>query len=135
MIRCSLQDYSKSVFIPLNVAIVRLHVEHGKPGCLPNLAADINHLGRIHRLATRLVTGIRHLPYEERLQRLSLHSLQGRRLRPDRITAFKMLMGLLDSNLFFSLPLDAALEGTPTRCPQGKSHRQRSAFLMRAVKY
>ncbi len=31
---------------------------------------DINHLEQIQRLATRLVTVTRHLPYEERLQRL-----------------------------------------------------------------
>ncbi len=30
--------------------------------CSPNLVADINHLERIQSLATRLVTGIRHLP-------------------------------------------------------------------------
>ncbi len=44
--------------------------------CPPNLVAGINHLERIQRLATMLVTGIRHLPYEERLQRPGLHSLQ-----------------------------------------------------------
>ncbi len=41
---------------------------YGMPACSPNLVADINHLERIQRLATRLVTGMRHLPYEERLQ-------------------------------------------------------------------
>ncbi len=55
-----------------------------------------------------LVTVIRHLSYEERLQR--------RRLRVDLTTAFKMFMGLLDvdPNLFFLPRLFAALEGTPT---------------------
>ncbi len=82
------------------------------PACSPNLVADINHLERIQRLATRLVTGTRHLPYEERLQRLGLHSLQRQRLRADVITAFKIFTGLLDidPNLFFLPPL----EGTPT---------------------
>ncbi len=54
----------------------------------PNFIERINHLERIQRLATRLVTGIRHLPYEERLQR--------RWLRDDLITAFKIFMGLSD---------------------------------------
>ncbi len=50
-----------------------------------------------------------HLPYEERLQR--------RRLRTELIIALKMFAGLLDVdfNMFFSLPLDAALEGTSSR--------------------
>ncbi len=49
--------------------------DHVSPACSSNIVADINHLGRIQRLATRLEAGMRHLPYEERLQRLGLHSL------------------------------------------------------------
>ncbi len=113
--RCSYHDFSKSAFIPLNVALVRLHVKYGIPACLPNLVADINRLGRIQRSATRLVTGIRHLPYEEKLKRLSLHSLQKRRLRSNLITAFKIFMGLLDmnSNLFFLPPTRRGLRRYP----------------------
>ncbi len=76
MIRLPFQDLSKSAFILLNGALVRPHPEYGTPAYLPNLVADTNHLERIQKLATRLVTGVRHLPYEERLQRLGLHSLQ-----------------------------------------------------------
>ncbi len=67
MIRRSIQDHSKSAFIPLYGALVRPHLEYGMSACSPHLVADINHLERIQRLATRLVTGMRHLPYEERL--------------------------------------------------------------------
>ncbi len=83
------------------------------PACLPNLMADINHLERIQRLATMLVTGIPHLPYEVRLHLLGLHSLQWRWLRVDLVIAFKVFTRLLDIDAklsFFSLPLDAALE-------------------------
>ncbi len=54
----------------------------------------------------RLVTGMRHLRYEERLQRLGLYSLQRRRPPVDLITAFKIFTDFLDidPNLFF-LPL------------------------------
>ncbi len=76
MIRCSFVDLSKSAFIPLYGALVRSHLEYGMSACSPNFVADINHLELIHRLATRLVTGMRHLPYEQREQRLGLHSLQ-----------------------------------------------------------
>ncbi len=84
--------------------------------CSHCCVADINHLERIQRLATRLVTGMRHLPYEERLQRLGFHSLQRRRLRDDLITAFKIFKGLLDidpnhnhqSNFFLSPVISVA---------------------------
>ncbi len=109
------------------------------PSCLPNLVADINHLERIQTLATRLVTGMRHLSYEERLQRLSLNSLQRRRLRDDLITAFKIFNGLLDidPNLFFLPPTRRGLRGHPFNVLQGASHRRRrgSAFSVRVVKY
>ncbi len=39
---------------------------------------------------------MRHLPYEERLLRLGLNSLQQRRLRGALITAFKIDKDLLD---------------------------------------
>ncbi len=67
MIRRSFQDLSKSAFIPLKKALVRLHLEYGMPTCSPNLVADTNLLERIQRLTVRLVTGMHHLPYEERL--------------------------------------------------------------------
>ncbi len=104
MIRRSFQDLSKPAFIPLYDALVRPHPEHGMSACSPNLVADINHLEQVQRLATSLVTGMHHLPYEERLQRLGLHSLQRRRLRADLIVELKIFTGLLDvdSSLFFS---------------------------------
>ncbi len=76
------------------------------------------------KICTRLVTGSRHLPYEERLQRLGLHSLHRRRLRVHLITAFKIFTGLLDvdPNLFFSLPL---IRGHSDEVFQGTSHHRR----------
>ncbi len=125
LIRRFFQDLSKSAFIPLYGALVRPHVEYGMPACSPNLAADINHLEQIQRLATWLVTDMRHLPYEERLQRLNLHSLQRRRLQADLITAFKIFKGLLDidPNLFFFPPAGRGLRGHPFNVLQGASHR------------
>ncbi len=82
---------------------VRPRLEYGKPACSPNLLAGINHSKRIQRFVTRLVTGIRHLPY--------------RRHGAGLITSFEMLVGLLDVNpsFFTSLPLDAALADSATR--------------------
>ncbi len=79
------------------------------------------------------------VPYEERLQRLGLHSLQRRRIRADLITAFKIFKGLLDiyPNLFFLPPAQRSLRGYSFKLLEGASHRRRrgSAFLVRDVKY
>ncbi len=56
MIRHSFQDLSTSAFIPLYEALVRSHLEYGMPACSPNPVVDINHLERIQRLASKLVT-------------------------------------------------------------------------------
>ncbi len=51
----------------------------------------------IQRLATRMVKGMRELPYEERLRRLNLFSsLERRRLRGDLILAYNIFHGRLD---------------------------------------
>ncbi len=62
MIRRSFQYLSKSAFIPLYGALVHPHLAYGMPACSQNLVADINHIERIQRLATWLVTGMRYLP-------------------------------------------------------------------------
>ncbi len=88
---------------------MRPHLEYGMPACSSHLIADMNHLEGIQKLATKSVTGMRHLPYEERLQRLGPHSLQRRQFQADLITAFKIFTGLLDIDPCFSvLPLDGA---------------------------
>ncbi len=115
MIRRSFQDLSKWAFICLYGVLVRPPLEYGMPACSPNLVADINHLERIVSLASRLVTGMRHLPYEERLQRRGRHSLKRRRLWNDHITTFKIFKVLLDidPNLFFLPPARRGLRGHP----------------------
>ncbi len=77
---------------------------------------------------TRQVTGMRHLPYEERLQPMGIHILQRRRLRDELITAFKIFKGLLDidPNLFFHPPARRRLRGHPFKVLQGASHRRRT---------
>ncbi len=82
---------------------------------------------------------MRHLPYEEKLQRLGLHSLPRRRIRDDLSTAFKIFKGLLDidPNLFFLSPARRGLRGHPFKVLKGASHRRRrgSAFSVRVVEY
>ncbi len=51
---------------------------------------------RIQRLATHMVKGMRDLPYEERLRRLNLFSIERRRLRGDLILAYNIFYGRLD---------------------------------------
>ncbi len=68
---------------------------------------------RIQRLATRLVIGMRELPYEDRLRRLNIFSLERRRIRGELILAYNTLHGRLHfpQAEFFEAPADRDLRG------------------------
>ncbi len=99
----------------------------------PYLIAGINHLAIVQRLATRLVRGLRHVPYEERFHQLNLFS----RRRVDLIMSFKIFEGEIDlspSDFFLHLPR-TGFRGHTYRMLHGPSRlRQRSgAFSVRVV--
>ena len=71
------------------------HLEHCIQVWSPYLVKDIQQLEKVQsqRQATKLVPSVKHLPYEEWLQRLNLHSLKQRHLRRDLIECYKLLTG------------------------------------------
>jgi len=78
-------------------SLVRSHLEYANVVWCPYKKGDISLLERVQRRATKLISSIKHLPYEDRLKKLKLPSLKYRRARGDMIEVFKILNGYYDN--------------------------------------
>jgi len=77
-----------------NKSLVTPHLDYYVQAWRPYLIKDIHVLKKIQRRATRFIDECRGMSYEDRLRRVSLSTLETRRLRADMIEVDKILRGL-----------------------------------------
>ena len=89
VIKRTFEILNEDTFLLLYKALVRPVLEYCNTVCHPSLLRQSRALESVQRRATRLITSIQHLDYEQRLEKLDLYSLKYRRLRGDLIEAYK----------------------------------------------
>ena len=91
MLKRTFQSREPGLWKDLYVSLVRSHLEYAVQAWNPHLQGDIDKIERVQRRGTIISTSFEKLEYEERLRRLSLTTLQERRMRGDLIETYKVL--------------------------------------------
>ncbi|KAK4826106.1 LOW QUALITY PROTEIN: hypothetical protein QYF61_005244 [Mycteria americana] len=93
----------KEIIFPLYTELVRPHLK------------DVDLLEQVQRRTTRIMKGLEHLPYEQRLTDLGLFSMEKKRLREDLINVNKCVVGGKEderAQLFSVEPTDRTISNT-----------------------
>jgi ribonucleases P/MRP protein subunit RPP40 len=143
LLRC-FHSRDRDLQIRLFNAFVRPILEYGSPIWSPHLKQDITVIERVQKHFTKCLRGLSNLTYAERLSKLNQSSLQMRRIRTDLIFLYKILHGLVDTDLkrLFILASDVAVCDRTLRghayklnLPKPRTDMLKYSYVYRVVRY
>jgi ribonuclease P/MRP protein subunit RPP40 len=96
-------NLTEEVILKLYKSLVRPKLECAVQAWRPHLQKDIMLPEKVQRRATKLIVSLRDKPYDERMKKLKLTTLEKRRTRGDLVEAFKIFKGFdkIDPGRFF----------------------------------
>ncbi|KFW96907.1 hypothetical protein N336_08010, partial [Phalacrocorax carbo] len=134
-IKRSVASRLREVILPLYSTLVRPHLEDCLQLWSRQQKKDMDLLERVQRRATKIMRGMEHLSYEDRLRQLGLFSLEKRRLQGDRIAALKGHYGKDGDNHFSKAYCDRT-RGHGFKLKEGRFRLdiRKKIFTMREVR-
>ena len=115
---------------------VRPLLEYGNAIWHPRYTSDIIKVERVQRRATKIIPTIRDKPYEDRLKKLKLYSMEYRRKRGDMIQVYKILKGIdnIEADIFF-VPGNPRTRGHSKKLykPKCKKEVRKNVFSNRII--